>query len=70
MLAAGHCHYMMFNRLLPWDHAPGWLLHREAGGYSAKLDGTPYSPLITRGGLICAPDEVSYLALRETLFER
>ena len=70
MLAAGHCHYMVFNRLLPWDHAPGWLLHREAGGYSAMLDGTPYVPTRTRGGLICTPDEASYLALREALFER
>lgn len=68
MLAAGHCHFMMFNRLLPWDHAPGWLLHREAGGYSAKLDGTPYVPTSTRGGLICAPDEASYAALRDALF--
>jgi fructose-1,6-bisphosphatase/inositol monophosphatase family enzyme len=68
MLAGGQCHYMMFNRLLPWDHAPGWLLHREAGGYSAKLDGSPYTPTSTRGGLICTPDEASFLALRETLF--
>ena len=70
MMAAGHCHYMVFNRLLPWDHAPGWLLHREAGGYSARLDGTPYSPTDTKGGLICTPDEASFLALREALFER
>ncbi len=21
MLAAGHCHFLMFNRLMPWDHA-------------------------------------------------
>ena len=25
-----------------WDHAPGWLLHTEAGGYSRCLDGTRY----------------------------
>jgi fructose-1,6-bisphosphatase/inositol monophosphatase family enzyme len=68
LLAAGHCHYMLFNRLLPWDHAPGWLLHREAGGYSAKLDGSPYVPTSSKGGLICTPDEASYHALRETLF--
>ncbi len=68
MLAAGHCHYMIFNRLLPWDHAPGWLLHREAGGYSARFDGSPYVPTSTGGGLICTPDEASFHALRETLF--
>ena len=68
MLAAGHCHYLVFHRLLPWDHAAGWLLHQEAGGFSARLDGTAYSPAATDGGLICAPDEASWLALRDALF--
>ena len=68
MAAAGHCHFLFFNRLMPWDHAPGWLLHREAGGYSARLDGSAYDPTVTDGGLICAPDRASWEALRETLF--
>jgi fructose-1,6-bisphosphatase/inositol monophosphatase family enzyme len=67
MAAAGHCHFLVFNRLLPWDHAPGWLLHREAGGFSARFDGSDYSPALTDGGLICAPDRESWAALRETL---
>jgi fructose-1,6-bisphosphatase/inositol monophosphatase family enzyme len=67
MLADGHCHYTLFNRLMPWDHAPGWLLHREAGGYSACLDGTAYVPSRSEGGMLCAPDEASWQALRETL---
>ncbi len=69
MLAAGHCHFMLFNRLMPWDHAPGWLLHREAGGYSARFDGSPYRPTQTGGGLICTPDEASFVALRAALLE-
>jgi len=67
MVAAGHCHFLFFNRLYPWDHAPGWLLHREAGGYSAKLDGGQYDPTRVDGGLICAPDQESWSALREAL---
>ena len=67
MACAGHCHMLFFNRLLPWDHAPGWLLHKEAGGYSARLDGTPYTPLRTDGGLICAPDRESWQAVRDVL---
>jgi fructose-1,6-bisphosphatase/inositol monophosphatase family enzyme len=67
MACAGHCHMLFFNRLLPWDHAPGWLLHQEAGGYSARLDGTPYSPLQTDGGLICAPDRASWQEARAVL---
>lgn len=67
MAAAGHCHFLFFNRLMPWDHAPGWLLHREAGGYSARLDGSAYTPMLTDGGLICAPDRPSWQALRDAL---
>jgi fructose-1,6-bisphosphatase/inositol monophosphatase family enzyme len=59
MAAAGYCHVLVYNRLMPWDHAAGWLLHREAGGYSAHFDGTPYHPTHLSGGLICAPDEAS-----------
>ena len=69
MVAAGHCHFSIYHRLMPWDHAAGWLLHREAGGWSARLDGTPYDPAQTGGGLICAPDEASWGALRSALFE-
>ena len=68
LLAGGHCHFLLFNRLMPWDHAAGWLLHREAGGYSAQFDGEPYRPTVFTGGLICAPDRASWEALREALF--
>jgi fructose-1,6-bisphosphatase/inositol monophosphatase family enzyme len=67
MAAAGHCHFLVFNRLLPWDHAPGWLLHREAGGFAARFDGSAYRPALTDGGLICAPDRSSWEVLRQTL---
>jgi len=52
---------------MPWDHAPGWLIHREAGGHAAQFDGRPYSPLARTGGLICAPDRASWEAAREAL---
>ena len=69
MAAAGHCHFLMFGKLMPWDHAPGWLLHREAGGYSARFDGDPYRVSERNGGLLCAPDEESWNALRATLLD-
>ena len=68
LMAAGHCHFAVYNKLLPWDHAAGVLLHREAGGYSARLDGSPYDPCDTGGGLICAPDRASWTALHGSLF--
>lgn len=67
MISGGQCHYLMFNRLMPWDHAPGWLLHREAGGHSAHFDGTNYRPTATGGGLLCTPDAASWRALHTTL---
>ena len=63
MAASGGLHLLVYNRLLPWDHAPGWLLHREAGGYSARFDGTPYSPLDSAGGLVATPDRAGWEAV-------
>jgi fructose-1,6-bisphosphatase/inositol monophosphatase family enzyme len=67
LAAGGHCHLLFYNKLMPWDHAAGWLLHREAGGYSAHFDGTPYRPTDLTGGLICASDETSWQAARAAL---
>lgn len=67
MAAAGYCHVLFYNKLMPWDHAAGWLLHREAGGHSAHFDGTPYDPTHLTGGLICAPDEASWRLARDAL---
>jgi fructose-1,6-bisphosphatase/inositol monophosphatase family enzyme len=69
MLAAGYCHVQLFRKLLPWDHAAGVLLHREAGGYAAHFDGTPYLPSATLGGLLLAPDAGSWLDLKNALLE-
>jgi fructose-1,6-bisphosphatase/inositol monophosphatase family enzyme len=67
MLAAGHCHAQVFRKLLPWDHAAGVLLHREAGGCSRRFDGSDYAPSTIGGGLLLAPDAASWEALAEAL---
>lgn len=67
LAASGGCHLLVYHRLLPWDHAPGWLLHQEAGGYSAQFDGMGYVPARTDGGLICAPDRAAWEAVHATL---
>ncbi len=64
-IAAGHCHVQLFRRLYPWDHAAGFLLHREAGGYGKRFDGTDYLPSEIDGGLLLAPDETSWNAMAE-----
>ena len=49
LLCGGFYDFALYSKLMPWDHAAGWLLHREAGGYSACLDGTPYVADAARG---------------------
>ena len=67
MAASGHCHVLLYNKLHPWDHAAGWLLHQEAGGYSAHFDGSPYKPTHRDGGLLIAPDKASWEEVRKLL---
>lgn len=68
-VAGGHGHALLYNRLMPWDHLPGWLIHQEAGGYSARFDGSAYLPVHLDGGLICAPDRASWDELRHALLD-
>ena len=53
---------------MPWDHAPGVLLHREAGGYASYVEGGAYEPAaIGRSGLLLAPDPESWQQLHALL---
>lgn len=67
MVADGLVHFSLHQKLMPWDHAAGVLIHAEAGGYSACLDGAPYTATRHDGGIISAPDRTSWAALREAL---
>jgi fructose-1,6-bisphosphatase/inositol monophosphatase family enzyme len=69
LIADGHCHVQLFRRLYPWDHAAGFLLHQEAGGYGRQFDGTKYFPSEIDGGLLLAPDEASWHALAEVFLQ-
>lgn len=68
-LAAGRLHYALYRKLMPWDHAAGHLLHREAGGHGAHLDGAPYrvDGPDHSNGFLYAPDEASWQALVDAL---
>lgn len=68
LLACGHAHFAIYNKLLPWDHLAGSLLHAEAGGYSARFDGSAYRPEHVDGGLLVAPDRESWNELRSELW--
>ena len=66
--ASGHCHCVMFNKLMPWDHLPGSLIAEEAGGYIRKFDGSLYRPSDLAGGLLITTDPDSWHSLRQEIF--
>ncbi|ARM88639.1 inositol monophosphatase protein [Rhizobium sp. CIAT894] len=66
--AGGHVHYLMYNKMMPWDHLAGALISQEAGGYAARFDGSPYLPHHLEGGLLVAPDKASWDLLRREVF--
>ncbi|TXH84316.1 MAG: inositol monophosphatase [Rhizobium sp.] len=67
MAASGKWHFIGHSKLMPWDHLAGVLAHQEAGGHTAKFDGTPYRPGETGGGIISAPDEESWRMIRREI---
>ena len=68
LISSGHAHFAAYSKLMPWDHLAGALIHEEAGGYVARLDGSAYRPGHVNGGIMAAPDRESWLALREALW--
>ncbi|MET3521130.1 inositol monophosphatase family protein [Mesorhizobium abyssinicae] len=68
LLASGHAHFVVYNKLMPWDHLAGVLIHQEAGGYAARIDGSAYLPSHVDGGILVAPDKDSWQELRRELW--
>ncbi|MFC8847782.1 MULTISPECIES: inositol monophosphatase family protein [unclassified Micromonospora] len=59
--------FVLFWRTLPWDHAPGALLVREAGGVARRFDGSDYHPADDAPGLLVAVNERVWAEAREAL---
>jgi fructose-1,6-bisphosphatase/inositol monophosphatase family enzyme len=68
-LAKGEYDFRIYKRLWAWDHAPGTLIHSEAGGYSARIDGAPYKPNERTEGLMCAPNRESWDEIRDFMMQ-
>jgi fructose-1,6-bisphosphatase/inositol monophosphatase family enzyme len=60
--------FALFWRILPWDHVPGSLIVREAGGAVRHLDGTAYHPADSDRGLLVAANDDIWHSVRDTLF--
>ena len=68
MAAGGNAHFLMYNKLMPWDHVAGALMMREAGAYVARFDGSEYRAHQTGGGLLIAPSRENWDELRREVF--
>lgn len=67
-LATGEIHFAHYRGVRVWDHAPGWLLHSEAGGYSRCLDDTVYlAGKPGAGGILLATDREAWELLRDPI---
>jgi fructose-1,6-bisphosphatase/inositol monophosphatase family enzyme len=65
LAASGMVDFLIYGRMMPWDHAGGLLIYQEAGGYAAMLDGSPYRPAARDPhGVIAAPDKAAFEAVR------
>lgn len=53
---SGLAHFGCYSRLLPWDHAAGFLMHKESGGISRMINGRRYRPSDPSIGGLLAPD--------------
>lgn len=56
-IARGEAQFSIYSRLKPWDHIPGSLLVREAGGVVKKWDGGDYAPDDIHTGIIAASSD-------------
>jgi fructose-1,6-bisphosphatase/inositol monophosphatase family enzyme len=66
--ADGRGHFVMLDRLTPWDHLAGTLIATEAGAYVACLDGLPYEATKRTGALLTATDPDSWEVLMREVF--
>lgn len=69
LLATSSFSFVLTPSLKPWDHAAGHLIHQEAGGYSALMDGRVYQPTIYTGNLLLAPNKQVWEKLHQYLSE-
>lgn len=67
MLSAG-IDYMIYPQTSPWDHLAGDLLIREAGGYTACFDGSPYGCKNIHDGLIIASSKEMWNVIKAELW--
>ena len=67
-MARGDRDFALYYRLHPWDHAPGALILREAGGVARHPDGHEYSASSSEPLMLITPDLERWQRARRALF--
>jgi fructose-1,6-bisphosphatase/inositol monophosphatase family enzyme len=62
-IAFGRAHFSLHSRSLPWDHAAGILIVREAGGVAGFADGSVYDPSILDRPVLATSNEIAWEAV-------
>ncbi len=58
-IAGGHVDFVIYNKLMPWDHVGGSLIFRRLVVTLQKSDGSPYRPFEFSGGLLAATIQIA-----------
>ncbi|MET8351175.1 MULTISPECIES: inositol monophosphatase family protein [unclassified Micromonospora] len=66
-ILTGEQQFVLFWRTLPWDHGPGTLLVRAAGGVARRFDGVDYHPADEGHGLLVAANEQVWAEVHDAL---
>jgi fructose-1,6-bisphosphatase/inositol monophosphatase family enzyme len=64
-IALGRAHFSLHSRSLPWDHAAGILIVREAGGVAGFADGSAYDPCILDRPVLATSNEIAWESVCE-----
>ena len=62
-IAFGRAHFSLHSRSLPWDHAAGILIVREAGGIAGFADRSVYDPSILDRPVLATSNEIAWEAV-------
>lgn len=65
LLAQGHVDFVLAAKLTPWDHAPGAIVTKQAGGHVAMLDGSDYRADARDGYLLAACNQETWNRVRD-----
>lgn len=66
-IVLGRTQFSLHSRSLPWDHAAGMLIMREAGGLAGFLGGGRYDPRITDRPVLAAADQAAWDTVQEVV---